>query len=75
MNSLVGCRWGENDFNRQLNRTLRWADKITYTGNYIFLEGSGVKIEGPKVDIATDTYDYIVRNLHTPLKVSDLSYS
>ena len=70
MNSLVGCRWGEDDASRQLNQTLRWADKITYADNFILLENNGVKIEGPKVDIATDTYDYIVGNPHKPLKVS-----
>ena len=75
LNSLVGCLWGEDDDNRQHNRSLRWADKITYTGNFILLEGNSVKIEGPKVDIATDTYDYIVTNSHKSLQVSSILYS
>ena len=67
MNSLVGCLWGEDDFSRQLNQTLRWANKVTYSGNFILLEG--IKIGGPKVDIATDTYDYIVKNSQKKFQV------
>ena len=63
----MGCLWDEDGINKQLNRTLRWADKITYSGNFILLEG--VKIEGPKVDIATDTYDFIVKNSQKLLQV------
>ena len=70
MNSLIGCLWGEDDSDKQLNRTLRWADKITYSGNFILLDG--VKTEGSKVDIATDTYDYIVKNSQKLLQVKNL---
>ena len=72
LNSLVGCQWGEDDQSKQLNQTLRWGNKITYSGNFIVLEGNGVKLEGPKVDIATDTYDFVVKNSQEPLQVGIL---
>ena len=74
LNSLVGCLWGEDTKNSQLNNTLRWSNKITYSGNFILLEGNNVKIEGSKVDIATDTYDFIVQNSNELFQVKISSY-
>ena len=69
LNSLVGCLWSEDGQSKQLNQALRWANKITYTGNFVVLEVNGVKLEGPKVDIATDTYDFVVKNSQKPFQV------
>ena len=56
----------------ELNRTLRWADKITYNGNFILLKNTGDKVMGPEVDIAADTYEYAVGIFDKPLKVCNL---
>lgn len=69
LNSLVGCLWGENKYDSLKNNTLRWADKISYTGNFILLEGKNVMIEGADADIATDTYDFTVQNTEQPFQV------
>jgi len=70
LNSLVGCLWVEDEEDKQLNQTLRWSNKITYSGNFVLLEGNGVKLEGPKADIATDTYSIDFQNSQEPLQVA-----
>ena len=72
LNSLVGCLWVEDEEDKQLNQTLRWSNKITYSGNFVLLEGNGVKLEGPKADIATDTYSIDFQNSQEPLQVGIL---
>ena len=70
LNSVVGCLWDEYSSNSGFNRTLRWANKIVYSGNFLLSNRQKQKIVGPHIDIATDTYDFVVKLKENALKVS-----
>ncbi len=67
--SLVDCLWDENPPHSNVHKSLRWADKFIYSGNFLLREGQKQTMIGPNFDIATDTYDIKTNLVGSSLKV------
>eukprot|EP00794_Sanderia_malayensis_P019851 gene19851-21793_t len=57
--SLIDCLWDEHPPHSNVHKSLRWGNKIVYSGNFLHREGQVATVTGRQADIATDVFDFL----------------